>query len=199
MKKKITRLAIFAIMLLGFYGCASLSGLTNFVKCNFDFNSVSDVTLCNINVSNKNSVKDFSVLDGVNLAKAFLTKDFPLSLNVHVDVKNPNSTTARLDGFDYILWIDNTKMTSGSMSKQVIVGANQTVMMPVNFSVNLQEILTSETKDKLISFGCGLATKNADASRVKLSLKPYFTIGTKVMKFPSYITIGGDKLMPSEY
>ncbi len=197
MKNKIIQLSLIAFLIAGMYGCASLSGLTSFAKCNFDFNSVSDVSLCNINVSNKSSVKDFSVVDGVNLAKAFLSKDFPLSLNVNVDVKNPNTTTARLDGFDYILWIDDTKMTSGSMTKQVSVAANQTVTMPVNFTINLQEVLTSETKDKLISFGCGLATKNADASRVKLSLKPYFTIGTSTMKFPTYITIGGNKLMPS--
>ena len=178
-------------------GCSALSGLTNFAKCNFDFNSVTDVTLCGINVNTKKSVKDFNVTDALKLANAFTSKSFPLALNVNVDVKNPNTTTARLDGFDYILWIDDVKMTAGSMSKQVSVGANQKVTMPVNFTVDLVDILKSESRDKLVSFGCGLATNNADASRVKLSIKPYFTIGGSVMKFPSYITIGGNKLMPS--
>ncbi len=178
-------------------GCASLSGLTNFAKCNFDFNSVTDVSLCGINVNSKKSVKDFNVTDALKLANAFSSKSFPLALNVNVDVKNPNTATARLDGFDYILWIDDVKMTSGSMTKQVSVGANEKIVMPVNFTIDLLNILKSESRDKLISFGSGLATNNADASRVKLSIKPYLTIGGSVMKFPSYITIGGNKIMPS--
>lgn len=199
MKKciNIVAVAVLAVATFVIASCASLSGLTNFAKCNFDFKSVSDVSLCGINVNQKQSLKDFGVADALKVASAFASKNFPLSLNVNVDVKNPNTTTARLDGFDYILWIDDMKMTSGSMNKQITVGANQTVTMPVEFSINLLDILTSQAKDKLVSFGCGLATNNADASRVKLSLKPYFTIGNSVMKFPSYITIGGNKLMPS--
>jgi len=199
MKKSIYIVAIAALVVATFViaSCASLSGLTNFAKCNFDFKSVSDVSLCGINVNEKQSIRDFGVTDALKVASAFTSKNFPLALNVNVNVENPNTTTARLDGFDYILWIDDMKMTSGTMNKQITVGANQTVTMPVEFSINLLDILTSQAKDKLVSFGCGLATNNADASRVKLSLKPYFTIGNSVMKFPSYITIGGNKLMPS--
>ena len=197
MKKRLTiSIAVLAAMVI-LAGCSALSGLTSFAKCNFDFNSVTDVTLCGINVNTKKSVKDFNVTDALKLANAFTSKSFPLALNVNVDVKNPNTTTARLDGFDYILWIDDVKMTAGSMSKQVSVGANQKVTMPVNFTFDLMNILKSESRDKLVSFGCGLATNNADASRVKLSIKPYFTIGGTVMKFPSYVTIGGNKIMPS--
>ena len=196
MKKRIIYIVALAVMLIA-AGCTALSGLQSFAKCNFDFNSVTDVTLCGINVNNKKGIKDFNVTDALKLANAIASKSFPLALNVNVDVKNPNTTTARLDGFDYILWIDDVKMTSGSMNKQVSVGANQKVMMPVNFTVDLLDVLKSESRDKLASFGCGLATNNADASRVKLSIKPYFTIGGSVMKFPSYITIGGNKIMPS--
>lgn len=197
MKKSIIISLALLLVVATLAGCASLSGLKNFAKCNFDFNSVTDVTLCGINVNSKKSVKDFNAMDVLKLANAFSSKSFPLALNVNVDVRNPNATTARLDGFDYILWIDDVKMTSGSMTKQVSVGANEKVVMPIGFSVDLLEILKSESRDKLISFGSGLATNNADASRVKLSIKPYFTIGGSVMKFPSYITIGGNKLMPS--
>ena len=196
MKKRVILIAFLAVITI-VSGCSALSGLTSFAKCNFDFNSVTDVTLCGINVNTKKSVKDFNVTDALKLANAFTSKSFPLALNVNVDVKNPNTTTARLDGFDYILWIDDVKMTAGSMSKQVSVGANQKVTMPVNFTFDLMNILKSESRDKLVSFGCGLATNNADASRVKLSIKPYFTIGGTVMKFPSYVTIGGNKIMPS--
>ena len=196
MKKRVILIAFLAVITI-VSGCSALSGLTSFAKCNFDFNSVTDVTLCGINVNTKKSVKDFNVTDALKLANAFTSKSFPLALNVNVDVKNPNTTTARLDGFDYILWIDDVKMTAGSMSKQVSVAANQKVTMPVNFTFDLMNILKSESRDKLVSFGCGLATNNADASRVKLSIKPYFTIGGTVMKFPSYVTIGGNKIMPS--
>jgi len=197
MKKRIKICIAVLVVVAILVGCASLSGLKNFANCKFDFNSVTDVTLCGITVNNKRNISDFSMADGVKLIEAFSSKSFPLALNVNVDVKNPNTATARLDGFDYILWIDDVKMTSGSMTKQVSVGANEKIVMPVNFTIDLLNILKSESRDKLISFGSGLATNNADASRVKLSIKPYLTIGGSVMKFPSYITIGGNKIMPS--
>lgn len=196
--KKTLKFLLLLLVTLGLTGCASVKGLKNFVDCSFDFNSVSNVRLASIDITNAKSIKSLKITDAPKILSAISNKSLGLSLNVNVDVKNPNNQAARLDGFDYILWIDDMEMLSGSMDKQLNVGANQKSTLAIPFTLNLSQILTPKKLGSTGSFAFGLATDNADNSRVKVSLKPYFTIGSKTIKFPSYITIGGDKIMPSK-
>ncbi len=180
-----------------FSGCSTIQSISSLKSCNFAMKNVTDVSVAGVNLTDKSSFKDVSTTDVLKLGAAYLTKQFPLSFNVNVNVTNPNATTAKLAGLDYILWIDDVKMTSGSMNQSLSVAQNETAVMPLNFSIDLLNILQGESKDKILSFGCGLATGNPDVSRVKVSFKPSFNVGGSVIKSPTYITIGGNKLMPS--
>lgn len=197
MTRRFSLLALVAVVMIALAGCKAISGIANFAKCDFDFNSVNNVQLCNIAVGQKQGLKDFNVTDALKIANAFASKSFPLTLDINVDVTNPNASTARLDGFEYILWIDDMKMTAGSMSKPISLTANQKTVMPITLGVDLYEVLSSKGKDKLVSTACGLACTDKAKSRVKLSIKPYFSIGNTMMRYPGYITIGGNRLMPS--
>ena len=194
---KTNRLILFVAIIALMAGCKGASQLLNFAKCDFDFKNVSDVTVADINFSQKRSYSDFSVLDAAKLVKDFANKKFDLNLTVNVKTHNPNAKKAGIGGFDYILWIDNVRVLDGTMDQKFELEPNQTIVMPMKFTVDLLELLKGESRDKVLNFACGLATDNADASRVKLSLKPYFINGGAITKFPTYITIGGDKIMPS--
>lgn len=144
-------------------------------------------------------MKSTKSLNASNLGKlltAFATGNFPLTLDVNLDVKNPNSQLAKLSGADYKVFIDNVQMLEGQLDKAIEVPANSSEKIAIPVSLNLKEILKGESRDKLIDFACNLSTTNEAASRVKVSIKPYFTIGNSVIKYPGYITIGGDKIMP---
>lgn len=195
-KSLIATLIIAAIFVAG---CKGVSNLTTFVKCDFDFVNVDNVKVADINFSQKKKYSDFSIIDAAKLVKALTNKNFNLDLTVNVKAKNPNQRKAAIGGFDYILWIDDVKTLAGTMNQPFEIEPNESIVMPMNFTIDLLEVLKGESRDKILSFGCGLATHNADASRVKLSLKPYFNNGTQITKFPTYITIGGDKIMPSNY
>ena len=196
---KIKSVLILAVIALLLAGCTGASQLVSFAKCDFDFVSVDNVKVADINFSQKKKYSDFSIVDAAKLVKAFTNKAFNLDLTVNVKAKNPNTRKAAIGGFDYILWIDDVKTLSGTMNQEFEIEPGQTITMPMNFTIDLLEVLKGESRDKILNFGCGLATNNADASRVKLSLKPYFKNGTQISKFPTYITIGGDKIMPSNY
>ena len=195
MKKNL--LLIMAVVLSVLAGCSAIQSAASLKSCKFAMKNVTDVSVAGVNLTNKSSLKDVSATDVLKLGTAYLTKSFPLSFNVNVNVTNPNSVPAKLAGLDYILWIDDVKMTSGSMNQSLSVAQNETAVMPLNFSIDLLNILQGESKDKILSFGCGLATGNPDVSRVKVSFKPSFNVGGSVIKSPAYITIGGNKLMPS--
>ena len=196
---KIKSLLIASLTAVILAGCAGASQLVSFAKCDFDFVNVDNVRVADINFSQKKKYSDFSIVDAAKLVKAFTNKAFNLDLTVNVKTKNPNTRKAAIGGFDYILWIDDVKTLSGTMNQEFEIDPGQTITMPMNFTIDLLEVLKGESRDKILNFGCGLATNNADASRVKLSLKPYFKNGTQISKFPTYITIGGDKIMPSNY
>ena len=195
MKIKLVTIIIAVASLL--VGCVGASQLVSFAKCDFDFVSVDNVKVADINFSQKKKYSDFSIVDAAKLVQAFVNKNFTLSLTVNVKVKNPNQRKAALGGFDYILWIDDVKMLAGTMNQAFEIESGQSITMPMEFSIDLLDLLKGESRDKILSFGCGLAINNADASRVKLSLKPYFKNGANISKFPTYITIGGDKIMPA--
>lgn len=194
---KIKSLLIASLTALILAGCAGASQLVSFAKCDFDFINVDNVRVADINFSQKKSYSDFSLVDAAKLIKAFTSKTFNLDLTVNVKAKNPNTRKAAIGGFDYILWIDDVKTLSGTMNQSFEIEPSQSITMPMNFTIDLLEVLKGESRDKILNFGCGLATNNADASRVKLSLKPYFKNGTQITKFPTYITIGGNRIMPS--
>lgn len=197
MARRFSLLAVVAVVLMALGGCKAISGITNFAKCDFDYNSVTNVSLCGIDAGTKKGLSDFGIQDGLKIASAFMNKSFPLSLRVNVDVKNPNTSVARLDGFEYILWIDDMRMTSGSMTKQISLNSSEKTVMPVELNFDLYEIMSREGKDKLVTLACGLAGKDKAKSRVKLSIKPYFTVGNTMIRYPGYITIGGNRIMPS--
>lgn len=194
---KIKSVLILAVIASLLAGCVGAKQLVAFAKCDFDFISVDNVKVADINFSQKRKYSDFSIVDAAKLVKALTNKDFTLNLTVNVKVKNPNQRKAALGGFDYILWIDDVKMLAGTMNQAFEIESGQSITMPMEFSIDLLELLKGESRDKILSFGCGLAINNADASRVKLSLKPYFKNGANISKFPTYITIGGDKIMPT--
>lgn len=178
--------------------CASVKGLKNFAECKFDYKSVTDVKVASIDVSNIKSVKSLKLTDTPKILSALKSKNLPLDLNVNLNVKNPNDAEARLEGFDYILWIDDIEMISGAMDKKLNVGANQREVLSIPFTVNLLSVLSKEKIGPMADFAFGLANDKADASRVKVSIKPYFSMRGKTIKFPSYITVGGDKVMPKK-
>lgn len=193
--KKLTFIT-WAFLMFVATGCASLLGLQSFSKCDFSFKNVGNVSVAGVSTQGLTSFSSMTLVNTGKILKAFTQPAFPLTFEVNINVKNPNPVPARLDGGDYILWIDNVKMTSGSISQQVNVAAGQTAVLAMPFTLDLKQVLKSENRDKIIDFCFGLATDNEAVSRVKVSLKPYFNVGSSVIKFPSYITVGGDKIMP---
>ncbi len=195
---KTIRYLLFLLSLTLLTGCASVKGLKNFASCDFEFKNVSNVRLANIDVSGIKSYDHLSIKDTPKLLAAFAKKKLNLNFVVNVGVKNPNAQTARLDGLDYILWIDNAKILTGSMDKQISLGAKQSGTLSLPFSFNLFDFFSGKSSTKMISYAFGLATSNADNSRVKVSIKPYFAVGKQTIKLPAYVTVGGDKIMPKQ-
>lgn len=193
---KSLKLIIAAVMTIALVGCNSVTGLKNFADCKFKFNSVSNVKLADIDLTNKKSYSNFKLTDLATLGVAYAKKELMLDMNVNMVVNNPNEQPAQLDGMDFILWIDDEEMLDGTMNQKVKIEAGEDAVVSLPISMNLYESIKDKKINAMAEFALGLATNKADNSRVKVSVKPFFTIMDKTIKFPSYITIGGDEIMP---
>lgn len=191
--KKIIVLILAVLALVAFFYFRTAK---NFTNCEFKFGRVSNVVLADVDVTHVKSVKKLNILDAAKLLAALQKKDLKMDLTVDLNVKNPNDEPAQLDGMDYILWIDDKQVAEGTMDQKVAVGAKEEQVVSLPCKVDLLDVLSSDKIESIADFALGLASDNADASRVKVSLKPYFTIAGETVKFPSYITVGGDMMMP---
>src|SRR4051812_26162001 len=91
--------------------CATLNALAGLSRVQFKLNDVSNVRVAGIDVTNKHSVSDFSIMDGVNLLQAFSSGRFPLTFTLNVAAHNPNSPNAasssiQLTSFPWRLLLD---------------------------------------------------------------------------------------------
>ena len=198
MKKILFLLSIPALCLSLLTGCSSVQGVKNFSNCQFNYKDVTNIRLASIDVSHIRSPKDLSYVDLLQLIPAFKDKSLGMNMNVNINVTNPNPDEAKLEGVDYIVWVDEREVLTGNMDKKISIGANQTEVLSLPVSINLLNMATFSTMDALLEFAIGLAADNPDASRMKVSLKPYFNVGKKKMKMPFYVTVGGDKIMPKK-
>src|SRR5947207_13568838 len=96
--KKIQRLAVLSLSsalalltLLSFNSCATLNSLAGLTRAQFKLNDAVGYRLSGIDVMNKHSISDFSIMDGLNIVTSFCTASFPLTFTRYVSVKNANA------------------------------------------------------------------------------------------------------------
>ncbi len=163
----------------------------NVVKCDFRMKTVTDTQLANIDVQNIRSFSDLNFFQVGNLTKAYLSGNVPLEFLLNIESKNPNTASATMASFDWILLIDDIQMVSGTNEQEYQIPANGgTQVIPLKISVNLLEVLNNETKDALLNFGFNLADAGNKPTRVGLKLKPTINVGGIPITYPGYIELG---------
>jgi len=188
--------SIFFSMLILFAGCSvsnQVQQAATLAKCDFQIRSVENINLAGIYVQNISSLKDLNLIDFGKLMTSIASPVFPLSLQLNLVVRNPNDKPAGLNRIDWILFIDDIQMTSGSLDKIFIISPNNgTTVIPVIINVNLKQVLQGKSADALVNFGLNLSGKGSTPSRFKIKLKPTLMIGNSAITYPGYINVKTD-------
>lgn len=194
---RIKHYLLFLAVFLSFSGCdvsKQVSGAYNMAQCKYDFNSVSG-----LNISGMDLSKGIQPLQIVQLTSLLTGKpsSVPLNMTLNVDVTNPNSSAALLNGLQYILSIDNVQFTTGSVNEKLNVPAGGKQLLPLVIGVDLAALLKGESKDAVGNIVKNLVGVNDQKSQVTLQLKPSFMIGNQAVSSPVYIPVnfsfGGKK------
>jgi len=189
-----TVVIVLALPLLFFTDGCGVSRQVNQVKnlsnCDFQIHSVENLNLAGISIQNVNSVSDLGLADFGRIMAAMILPVFPLSMTLNIVGRNPNTKPAGLNKLDWILFIDDIQMTSGSLDQAFVIPPNQgTAVIPVQITVDLKKVLNGRSADALVNFGLNLKGKGGTPTRFMIKLKPTIMTGKTPLTYPGYITV----------
>lgn len=163
--------------------------MKTFGKCEFRIESADNIKLGGVNMQDKTSKSQLSIIDITKIGAAVASGSLPLTFNLNVSAKNPNTTLAAMNKLDWILIIDDAEMTRGVLNQRVEIPANSVAEFPVNINFDLLKSLNGKSADALINFALNLAGTGTRPTRIKLKAKPTIMIGSTPVEYPGYITI----------
>ncbi len=195
MKKIILALGI---IILIFTGCNIIQTYQNIQRLKFKINNVDNFQVANINIGSKNKITDFNPADILKLTSSLSQNEFPVSMVINVEAKNPaegigggeSSSSITLKSFPFKLYIDNVETISGNINEPVYVPSKgETKIIPITVGLDLKKFFRDQGLDKMVNLVLALGGANKDASRIKLVVRP--TIGTPLGDFvyPDEITV----------
>lgn len=161
----------------------------NLENCEFRLVSTENIILAGIPIDTYTSVKDLGVADFAMFMGALTQPELPLSLQLNIEVKNPNQEPAGINSLEYIIFIDDIQMLDGSYMKPFSVPPSSTAIIPVQLSIDLKKALNGKSVDAILNFGFNLAGVGHVPTRFKVKLKPSILVGNTSLSYPGYITV----------
>ncbi len=194
MKQKLLVFLLLCATIL-FSGCGVTNDLTsayNVTKCEYDYKSISNLTVSGMNLSNGISPTYIPKLLGILGGTA---SSIPMNFTLNLDVKNPNSTAAIMNGLQYIISVDDIQFTTGHVDQTMNIAAGTSQTLPLNIGVDLATLMTNNSKSAVQNIAKNFIGIGDTKSNVKVQIKPTFMIGgtpiTSPAYFPVSFTFGG--------
>ncbi|MCK9218441.1 MAG: LEA type 2 family protein [Bacteroidales bacterium] len=181
------------LLILPFQGCEVANQAKksiNLLKCDFRIRSVENVNMAGVSLQNINTVKDLNLTDMAKILSGFASPVFPLTLQLNLEGRNPNSSPAGLNRIEWILFIDDIQMTTGILSQPFTIPANNGIaIIPMQIGIDLKTVLSGRSAKALLNFGMNLAGYGNVPTRFKIKLKPSIVVGNYTLTYPGYISV----------
>ncbi|HEX7412111.1 MAG TPA: hypothetical protein VF298_08235 [Bacteroidales bacterium] len=159
-------------------------------KCDFRLKTIENTNLAGVNIQHIQKLSDLNFIDAARISAAMAGKELPLTFTLNVEARNPNTSQASIQRIDWILFIDDIEMANGTNTEQIIIPANQgIVLIPLQISSDLKKSLTGKSGTAILNFGFNLAGAGNAPSRITLKAKPTILIGSFPLSYPGYITV----------
>lgn len=188
MKQKLHLLLLLSITIL-FSGCGVTNDLTsayNVTRCEYDYKSISNLTVSGVNLSNGISPTSIPKLLGI---LGGTSSSIPMNFTLNLDVKNPNSTAAIMNGLQYIISIDDIEFTTGRVDQTMNIAAGTNQVLPLNIGVDLATLMKNNSKSAVQNIAKNFIGMGDTKSNVKVQIKPTFMIGGTPITSPAYFPV----------
>jgi len=187
MKKRILALCVIIATLISCDSVQkSLSSTYNMINCEYNYKSISGLSVSGIDVSKGLSITSIPKITSILSGTA---SSIPLNFNLNLDVKNPNQSAAMLNGLQYIISIDDIQFTTGSVNQALNIEAGQSQTLPLSIGVDLATLMKSNSKDAVVDIAKNFIGIGNKKSNVSVRLKPTFMVGNVPITSPVYIPV----------
>ena len=163
--------------------------MANFATCSFDFNSLNQIQMLGIDLSKGMTRDNLNITQGLALVNAISNRSLPVTFNVNLDVKNPNSIAASMAKMDYIISLNGKEVVSTTLNQSVSVPANSTNVVSIPIRTDLFQLFSGESADAIVNLAFKLAGASSNPVNIGIKVKPYITIGNQQLAYPDYISI----------
>ena len=178
-------------------GCGVIQTIANFKKLQFKIDSVNELKLGGIDISNMTKLEDLSAAHVAALYKIVFDQKVPLSFTLNIAAKNPNDGSSgtppadiTLKSLPFTLYIDESEYLTANIKQSVVVpGKGDLTIIPVQVDLDLWEWVKVHNFGNTIKPILALGGVEGITTRLKLTAKP--VIGTPIgdIEYPGSITI----------
>ena len=183
-------LIVLSVLFLLLFSCNTLSQLTAFKNCNYEFVNLSNATVAGVSLAGLTDVNKLSPTSLLKVTTAILSGNLPLNATVNVKATNPNAKAAKIAGLEWAIDLNSTNILTGSVNQTINVPANggQTVI-PFNFQIDVMKLFKKgEKNDSIIGFVNNVLRTGEGSSTVSIRIKPTVSVGGKNIS-TGYITL----------
>lgn len=189
MVRKITALLLALVLITS---CESAKqGFTsayNMVNCKYSYKSISGVSIAGTDLSK--GLNAMSILSLTNLLTGKgSTSSIPINFTVNVDVNNPNSSSAALNGLQYIIMVDDVELTDGKVYQSLNIASGETQVLPLNIGLDLATFLKGDNRNTILEAVKNIAGIGSGKSNITIKLKPTFMVSNYPVTSPIYIPV----------
>lgn len=180
---------IFAVMcglLALLLPACSLLQVVALKDCKFTYDKLTDISLCGYQGKDMVSITGIATITKALLGK---TETIPMDMTIHLNVQNPNQTTAALEKLYYKVALDSVEIAQGNTSQSFIVPGGETAKLPLRISVDLKQSFTGERRTVLTKALKNMAGISSDPTEVNVQIRPTVRLGSGVVTSPKYIPI----------
>lgn len=190
---KLKTIFLFIILIFIQISCRTLKELRTLSNCEFRLSAIENPSLAGVSIFDKRRFSDLNLRDAGKIITSLTKGELPLIFTLNVEVKNPNPKLAALNQLEWIAFIDDIEIFSGTMAERVeIPPYNGISPIPLNIKTDLMEVLSKSSRQAILNFGFNLADMGKKPTRVTLKVKPAIMIGKKLLKYPGYIKVNKD-------
>ena len=189
---KLKKTVMILCVALGLASCdvlTQVAQMANFANCTFNFDSVNNIQMLGANLSKGMTRENLNISQGLALVNAIAKKSLPVTFNVNLDVKNPNSIAASMAKMDYILTLNGKQVVSTTLNQAINVPANSNNTVSIPITTDLFQLFSGESADAIVNLAFKLAGASSNPVNVGLKVKPYINIGNQQLAYPDYLSM----------
>ena len=180
-------------LIISLFSCSYLKELYALNECEYRVGTLENPLLAGVDISKIVTVKDYSLEQTGKITKSILQGTLPLSFILNVEVKNPNQVNASLNRLEYIAYIDDTEVASGSMEEHIVIPAGGGIAtIPLTVETDIFNLLKKAPINTLLNYALNLADNGKRPVRASVKIKPWIKVGNKDFEYPGYLTINQD-------